>query len=87
MSSKDCCGQLANNDHQRAEPPSLADLPIFFLRSETVFTGTCKNVFVPEINSRKRIKKVLRSNEINAELNKLKNDTIDRSIEQSVNSL
>ena len=41
--------------------------------------------FVPEIDSWERIK-VLGSNEINAELNKLKNDIIDRSIEQSVNS-
>ena len=41
--------------------------------------------FVPEIDSQERIKKVLGSNEINAELNKLKN-IIDRSIEQSVNS-
>ena len=42
--------------------------------------------FVPEIDSWERIKKVLGSNEINAELNKLKNDIIDRSTEQSVNS-
>ena len=42
--------------------------------------------FVPEIDSWERIKKVLGSNEINAELAKLKNDIIDRSIEQSVNS-
>ena len=42
--------------------------------------------FVPKIDSQKRIKKVLDSNEINAELNKLKNYIIDRSAEQSVNS-
>ena len=50
--------------------------------------------FVPKINSRERIKKVLGSNagsnpgsnKINVDLNKLKNDIIDRSIEQSVNS-